>query len=145
MLLPITLTLAATCALLNMWLATRCARIRIADQAMHGDGGNSLLGKRMRAHANFTEYVPITLILFGLVELAIGASTWLWVAALVFVLARIGHGFGMDAEKPTIWRAGGALLTWVVMVGLAVVALYIAYGSMREIPAPPVMAMIRQG
>jgi uncharacterized membrane protein YecN with MAPEG domain len=143
MLLPITLTLAAACALLNMWLATRCARIRIADKALHGDGGNSLLAKRMRAHANFTEYTPMTLILFGLVELAVGASTWLWGAALLFVLARIAHGFGMDAEKPTVWRAGGALLTWVVMVGLALAALYIAYGTTREVPAPPAMAMIR--
>ncbi|WP_375196507.1 MAPEG family protein [Sphingobium sp.] len=143
MLLPITLTLAAACALLNMWLATRCARIRIADKALHGDGGNSLLAKRMRAHANFTEYTPMTLILFGLVELAVGPSTWLWGAALLFVLARIAHGFGMDAEKPTVWRAGGALLTWVVMVGLALAALYIAYGATREVPAPPAMAMIR--
>jgi uncharacterized membrane protein YecN with MAPEG domain len=97
----------------------------------------------MRAHANFTEYTPMTLILFGLVELAVGASTWLWGAALLFVLARIAHGFGMDAEKPTVWRAGGALLTWVVMVGLALAALYIAYGATREVPAPPAMAMIR--
>lgn len=143
MLLPITLTLAAACALLNMWLATRCARIRIADKALHGDGGNSLLAKRMRAHANFTEYTPMTLILFGLVELAVGASIWLWGAAMIFVLSRIAHGFGMDAEKPTVWRAGGALLTWVVMVGLALAALYIAYGATREVPAPPTMAMIR--
>ncbi|WP_242125383.1 MAPEG family protein [Sphingobium sp. Sx8-8] len=143
MLLPITLTLAAACALLNMWLAARCARIRIADKALHGDGGNSLLAKRMRAHANFTEYVPMTLILFGLVELAVGASAWLWGAALVFALARIAHGFGMDADKPTVWRASGAMLTWLVMVGLALVALYIAYGATREVPAPPAMAMMR--
>lgn len=145
MLLPITLTLAAACALLNMWLGIRCARIRLADKVMHGDGGSPLLAKRMRAHANFIEYVPVTLILFALVELAIGASTWLWGAALLLVVARIGHAFGMDAEKPTVWRGGGALLTWVVMVGMALVALTIAYGATRELPAPPAMAMIRRG
>ncbi|WP_313803624.1 MAPEG family protein [Sphingobium sp.] len=145
MLLPITLTLASACALLNMWLGIRCARIRMADHVLHGDGGSALLAKRMRAHANFIEYVPVTLILFGLVELAVGASIWLWGAALVLVVARIGHAFGMDAEKPTAWRAGGALLTWVVMVGLALVALYVAYGATRAVPAPPAMAMIRQG
>ena len=143
MLLPITLTLAAACALLNMWLGIRCARIRISDQVLHGDGGSALLAKRMRAHANFIEYVPLTLILFGLVELAAGASMWLWGAALVLVVARIGHAFGMDADKPTMWRGAGAALTWVVMVGMAVVALYVAYGAMREVPAPPAMAMIR--
>ena len=143
MLLPITLTLAAACALLNMWLGVRCARIRISDRVMHGDGGSALLAKRMRAHANFIEYVPMTLILFGLVELAVGASIWLWIAALVLVLARIAHGFGMDADKPTVWRAGGALLTWAEMVGMAVTALYVTYGATRAMPAPPAMAMIR--
>jgi len=141
MVLPITLTLAAACALLNMWLASRCARIRIKEKALHGDGGHSLLAKRMRAHANFTEYAPITLILFALVEMAIGTSMWLWSAALVFVLARIGHGFGMDSDRPTAWRAGGALLTWLVMVGLAVAALFVAYSATQAIPAPPAMAI----
>ncbi|WP_150291244.1 MAPEG family protein [Sphingobium estronivorans] len=143
MLLPITLTLAAACALLNMWLGIRCARIRLSASTLHGDGGHALLARRMRAHANFTEYVPMTLILFGLVELATGASMGLWGAALVLVVARIGHGFGMDADEPTIGRAGGALMTWAVMIGLAVTALYVAYGATREVPAPPAMAMIR--
>lgn len=143
MLLPITLTLAAACALINLWLGLRCSRIRVAARVMHGDGGSTLLAKRMRAHANFIEYVPVTLILFALVELAAGASIWLWGAALVLVAARIGHAFGMDAEKPTLWRAGGALLTWLVMAGMAIAALYLAYGATREVPAPPAMAMIR--
>ncbi|UZW54662.1 MAPEG family protein [Sphingobium sp. JS3065] len=143
MLLPITLTLAGACALLNMWLGIRCTRIRIADQVLHGDGGSTLLVKRMRAHANFVEYVPVTLILFALVELAVGTSIWLWGAALILVVARIAHAFGMDADKPTVWRGGGATLTWLVMVGMAATALIIAYGATREVPAPPAMAMIR--
>ena len=75
MLLPITLTFAAACALLNLWIATRCARIRISGKILHGDAGNTLLARRMRAHANFVEYTPIVLILFlmaGLLERALG-------------------------------------------------------------------------
>lgn len=140
MLLPITLTLAAACALINLWLAIRCARIRLAGKALHGDGGDPLLARRMRAHANFIEYTPIILILIALVELAIGSPLWLWIAALVYVTARIAHGFGMDADHPTIWRAGGALLTWVLTAGLALTALYVAYSATREVPAPPALA-----
>ena len=140
MLLPITLTLAAACALLNLWLAFRCARIRVGSKALHGDGGDPLLARRMRAHANFTEYTPIILILFGLVELALGSPLWLWIGALVYVIARAAHGIGMDADHPTIWRAGGALLTWAVTAALAVTALYAAYQATRAIPAPPAMA-----
>jgi uncharacterized membrane protein YecN with MAPEG domain len=140
MLLPITLTFAAACALLNLWLAIRCARFRIRDEVMHGDAGHTLLARRMRAHANFVEYTPIVLILTGLVELAAGASIWLWVAALVYVVARAAHAFGMDADKPTALRAGGALLTWGITAALAVAALVIAYHATREMPVPPALA-----
>ena len=140
MLLPITLTFAAACALLNLWIATRCARIRIKDKLLHGDAGHSLLARRMRAHANYIEYTPIVLILFALVEMAIGASLWLWIAALAYIVARVAHAFGMDADEPTAWRAGGALVTWVVMVAMAIAALTIAYTATRAIPAPPALS-----
>ncbi|WP_340264798.1 MAPEG family protein [Sphingobium mellinum] len=140
MLLPITLTLAAACALLNLWLAFRCARIRVDSKALHGDDGNPLLARRMRAHGNFTEYTPIILILFALIELAIGSPAWLWAGALIYVIARVAHGHGMDADHPTIWRGGGALITWVVMAALAFIALHTAYRATRTIPAPPDLA-----
>lgn len=140
MLLPITLALAAGCALLNLWLAFRCVRIRIGSKALHGDGGNPLLARRMRAQANFIEYTPITLILFALVELAIGSPAWLAAGALAYAVARVAHGHGMDADHPTIWRGAGALITWAVMLALALIALYAAYSATRTIPAPPDLA-----
>ncbi|WP_257539096.1 MAPEG family protein [Sphingobium sp. CFD-1] len=142
MLLPITLTLAAACALINLWLASRCVRIRMADKAIHGDGGNALLARRMRAHANFIEYTPIVLILFALIEMALGASLWLWIGALAYAIARIAHGLGMDAESGGGLRAMGALATWIIMIALAGAALYAAYYGMREIPAPPALAAV---
>jgi len=140
MLLPITLTLAAACAFLNIWLASRCGRVRMKAGVLHGDGGNILLGRRMRAHANFAEYAPIVLILFGLVEMALGTSLWLWLPAFAFLIARVAHGFGMDADRPTPWRAGGIIVTMLVTVGLAATALYAAYSATRDVPAPPAMA-----
>jgi hypothetical protein len=47
----------------------------------------------------------------------------------------------MDADKPTLWRAGGALLTWGVMVAMSVVALTIPYGATRAMPALSSMAL----
>lgn len=140
MLLPITLTLAAACAFINFWLGLRCSRIRMSGKVLHGDGGDPLLAKRMRAHANFTEYAPIVLILMAVVELATGFSLWLWGAAAAFVVGRIGHGLGMDSDKPSALRAGGIMLTMVVMLGLAVAALLLAWQATREVPAPPALA-----
>ena len=140
MLLPITLTLAAACALLNLWLAFRCVRIRVGSKVLHGDGGDPLLARRIRAHANFIEYTPIILILFALIELAIGSPLWLWIGALTYAMARAAHAIGMDADRPTAWRAGGAMLTWAVTAALALAALYVAYHATRAVPAPPAMA-----
>ena len=127
MILPITLTIAAAAALINFWLAVRVSQVRLAGKVMHGDGGNTLLMKRMRAQANFVEYTPFVVILIGLVEAARGANTLLWVAGIAYVLARIAHGFGMDSDKPNPFRAGGILVSMLVMLGLALDALWVVY------------------
>lgn len=144
MLLPVTLTIAAAAALINLWLAIRIARIRIADKVMMGDGGHPVMTPRMRAHANFVEYAPLVLILMALVELGGGSSIWLWVIGAVFILARLAHPIGMERPAPNPFRAGGAALTWIVLAVLAGWALALAYearpthrGQVIEVPVPP--------
>ena len=127
MILPITLTIAAAAALLNVWLAFRVSRVRVGRKVSIGHGGDTLLETRMRAHANFIEYTPFFLILLALIELAHGAQTWLWLVAIVYILARIAHAFGIERPAPNPLRAGGALITWVVLIGLAGYALSIPY------------------
>jgi hypothetical protein len=125
--LPVTLTIAAAAAVVNLWLAFRIVPLRLKDKVLIGDDGNQRLQARMRAHANFTEYAPFILILIGLIELAGGSTLWLWIAGAVFVVARIAHAFGMDQTTSGPSRAGGALATWVLMALLAGWALTIAY------------------
>jgi uncharacterized membrane protein YecN with MAPEG domain len=100
MILPITLTIAGAAALLNIWLARRVGQIRMSNKISIGDGGNEALTARMRAQANFVEYTPFFLILLALIELAIGSRTWLWIVAVVYILGRIAHAFGMDRPHP---------------------------------------------
>lgn len=126
--LEITLVIAAAATLLNLWLATRVGRMRTAHEISVGDGGNEAVIRRMRAHANFTEYTPFFLILLALVELAWGANMWLWATAILFILGRIAHAFGMDGA--TKLRAFGTLTTLLVLLGLAIYALVIAYWGM---------------
>jgi uncharacterized membrane protein YecN with MAPEG domain len=127
MLLPITLTLAAAMGLLTLWLAMRVSRARMASKVVIGDGGDPQLITRMRAQSNFVEYTPFVLILMGLVELARGPVTWLWVVAIVYVLARIAHPFGMERPAPNALRAGGILLTFLTLIVLSAYALFIVY------------------
>jgi uncharacterized membrane protein YecN with MAPEG domain len=126
--LEITLVIAAAAALLNLWLATRVGRMRTAHKVSVGDGGNEAVIRRMRAHANYAEYTPFFLILLALVELAWGSNLWLWGAAIIFILGRISHAFGMDGNQKL--RAIGTITTLLVLLGLAIYALVIAYWGM---------------
>lgn len=121
-----TLTLAAAAAVINLWHFVRCARLRFTRKILHGDGGDTLLLKRMRAHANFIEHAPLMLILVAAIELTGKGGRWLAVVGAVFMLARVVHAFGMDADQPSPVRAGGMIVTLATELGLAAVAVLIA-------------------
>jgi uncharacterized membrane protein YecN with MAPEG domain len=134
MILPITLTFAGAAAILHIWLSLRVSRLRRPLKIGVGDGGNETLMRRMRAHGNFAENMPVFLILLALLELAGGDPTILWAVGIAFVLARLAHAFGMDRPGANLLRVAGIGLTWLVLLGLAIWALTFAY---RE-PAPRV-------
>ncbi len=127
--LPITLTAAAAAALINLWLAIRCGRVRTAHKISIGDGGNEALIAAMRAHANFVENTPFVLVLLGVIELALGSTPWLWAVSGLFLIGRVLHGLGMTAGHRG--RLIGTLITMLTLLGLAVVAIAIPYLSHR--------------
>jgi uncharacterized protein len=126
--LAISLVFAAGAAFINIWLALRCGSVRTKEKILHGDGGSTLLGRRMRAHANFAEFTPIVLILFILVEYTLGSSIWLWAVAALYLVGRVLHAIGMDAEHAGLPRMIGIVVTMLITLGLAITA---AYGSVR--------------
>jgi uncharacterized membrane protein YecN with MAPEG domain len=100
---------------------------RVATDTLHGQGDDPGLEKRIRAQANFGEYVPLALLLVGFLE-AGGASAGL-VRGLLVVLfvARILHPFGMFAAKNSpvqfVCRGGGIVATFGVLVVAALALL----------------------
>lgn len=143
MILPITLVFAAAAGILNLWLAIRVSAVRVKGKVLHGDGGNPVMLQRMRAHANFTEYAPFILVLMGLIELARGASVWLWVVGAVFVAARLSHAMGMEKSGPSPFRAAGAMLTWAVLLVLSVWAAVIGYQGAETAATPAFVTTVR--
>jgi uncharacterized membrane protein YecN with MAPEG domain len=135
MILPITLTIAAAAAILLIWLAARVSRLRRPLKIGLGDGGNEMLLRRIRAHANYAENMPIFLVLLGLLELAGGDRWILWGASIAFILARLAHAFGMDGPSRLRLRVAGMLVSTLVIVGLAGWALSFAYRE--SAPASP--------
>jgi uncharacterized protein len=124
--LPVTLTSAAAAALIAMWLGMRVGRVRAAEKVSHGDGGVPMLTRRMRAQLNFVEYTPFVLALIAAIELAGKGGTWLALVSGVYMLARVAHGIGMDAESDSKGRMIGILVTMLTLVGLAIYAALVA-------------------
>lgn len=127
MIVPVTLAMTAAAVFINIWLAVRIGRVRINDKVLHGDDGNPRLMRRMRAQANFVEYTPFVLLLILAIELSSASTGWLLIAGVVYMLARVAHGIGMDFETSNPWRAGGIIVTMLVLVGLAVWAVVLGY------------------
>lgn len=139
--LPITLTIAAAAALLNVWLGFRISQIRHRLKILLGDGGNPALIARMRAQTNFAEYAPLFLILLGAIELAEGTKLWLWAASAVFILGRIAHAIGMDRPAPNRLRMGGIAVSTTALIVLAIYAITIPYSAARTGDAPAFASM----
>ena len=118
---------AAMLALIYVGLSSWIIAGRVTKDTLFGDGSDEAMTRRIRAHANFIEYVPLNLILIGLLE-AGGASEWLAEALLIaLVVARILHPVGMMAPKNSVQqfacRGGGIIVTLLVMLVASVTLL----------------------
>lgn len=96
-------------------------------KTFHGDGGAPALNRRIRAHANFIEYVPLLLIMAALLEG--GGAPRITIHALlgVLVVARIMHPVGMVAPDNTvqqfIFRGLSSIATWIILLASAILLL----------------------
>ncbi len=127
---PITALYAALLALIATVLAFQVGSMRGSTKIsiLHGD--NMELAEKMRRHQNFTEAVPMALILFAVVELNGASTTLLHALGGSLVLARIAHPMGLHHDNirhPL--RAVGAIGTLLVTLIAAGVALWQFAGS----------------
>ena len=121
--IPVTLTSAAACALLNVWLGGRIAAFRKEFRVNVGDGGHEPLLRRMRAQANFIEHAPIFLILLGGLEISGANRIALAVIGAIFVVARVLHGLGMDGGERQRLRMFGMIGSSLVTLTVTIWAL----------------------
>jgi len=128
---------AALLALIFVALSVRTLRMRRRLRIAVGDGGDTALLRAMRVHANFAEYVPLSLLLIvvavgllfrhsprrkqpALSWLLFGAtlSTVLWWAASLLLAGyvNVSDGFGATYGPLT---AIMALLLWANLTGIS--------------------------
>jgi uncharacterized membrane protein YecN with MAPEG domain len=127
MIFPATTALyAALLALVYLGLSGWVMGSRVSDNVLLGDGGDASLLKRVRTHANFSEYVPLALILVALLEAGGGGHGLVQGLLLALLVGRILHPIGMFAAPNTprqfACRGGGILLT-MATIAIAAIAL----------------------
>ena len=118
-------------ALLALWLlvlSLRVVSLRRSARVSLGDGGNPMLARAIRGHANFAEYVPLALLLLLILELSRFSIYLIHALGVMLLLGRLMHGYALafTSESRTV-RAGGVLLTVIVLLIEAVLCLYQAY------------------
>ena len=120
----ITLLYAGFCALLVVFLAVRVAQWRFRHKIGLGDGGDRELLKRVRAHANAVENMPLALILLGGMELNGYSNLMIHGFGGVLLVSRMAHAWGLSHSSGTSrGRLFGSLFTWLLLVTMALFAI----------------------
>mgnify|MGYP003946047621 FL=1 len=122
----VTLLFAALHVLLMLALAVPIARHRHAHKVGLGDGGDKLLARKIRVHGNFTEYVPLALLVLALLEACGLAAAAVWGFGGMLLLGRLLHAAGLSGSsgysKGRFW---GTALTWLSLLLMALAGLWI--------------------
>lgn len=116
---------AGLLGLLLLALSMNVSRERGRARVSLGDGGDEVLNKAIRAQANFTEYVPLALILIALSEAQGAPAVAVHILGAMLVVGRFLHAAGMlGTQLMRLGRLIGTVLTFLVLliagVGLAV-------------------------
>ncbi|MCY6381061.1 MAPEG family protein [Hoeflea prorocentri] len=123
----VTAFFAGLLAMFYSLLAFRVIRSRRSARIAFGDGGDKATLRAIRVHANFSEYVPFTLLLMALAE---WQSVPAWILILMGTMLTTGrfiHAYGVTREPEiTGSRTLGMGLTFAALIVLA--ALNLALG-----------------
>ena len=116
---------AALAALLVVVLAVRISLRRRKISVGIGSGGDEELARRVRAHANAVEYLPLALLVLLILDLDKTEPLLLHVFGITLIVARVAHAFGLSTSSGVSpGRAIGIVLTWLVIVAMAVLMLW---------------------
>ena len=112
--IPITTIFTGLLALMLVGVSIRVTVLRAKKKIDFFDGGDPEHGRAIRVQGNFVEYVPMALLLLGMIEW-MGSKPWIaYVLGIALVLSRIIHAWGLYSGV-SIARAVGTTITWIVL------------------------------
>ncbi len=113
-----TMFFAALLGMMKLALGISVTKYRFQNKIMWGDASDDGMARRIRAHANFTEWVPGTLILLGLIEMMGVSPIIIGVLGAMLIVARVLHALGLMGNAEAFNRATGIVINWATL-GLA--------------------------
>ena len=94
--ITVTPIFAALLGLIFFFLSLRTSLVRRRAKVSLGDGGNTELQMAIRAHGNFIEYVPISLLLMAFLEMRSVSIYVIIVLGVMLVAGRCCHAIGIS-------------------------------------------------
>ena len=120
--LPVTSVVALLSTLLIIYLALKVVSYRQKYRIGYGDAGNKELCKAISSHSNAIENIPLALLLLLMLELNNVNQILLITLGGLLVMARIMQASGLlKSMGVSFGRSYGTLLSWMLMVVMAVV------------------------
>jgi len=111
---------AAALALLFVFLSFKVIRLRRTLRIAIGDGNNKTMLRAIRVHANFAEYVPITLLLLFFIEMQNAHAMFIHGLCASLLIGRYMHAHGVSHEKEDYrFRRAGMLITFATIIASA--------------------------
>lgn len=115
-----TILYAGALGIVFLVLTIRVIQQRGSTGISLGDGGDVALIRRIRAHANFVEYVPLSVLMIGYLEIQGLGNLWLHILGGSLLLGRLMHGYAFAfTDHSPIGRSGGIALTLLSMAAAA--------------------------
>ena len=90
--------MAAFHSIVHTALAASVGGYRGRNRKPIGDADDEVLARRIRRHANMTEYAPIYIVVLALYEFMVGQTTIVYWMALLFAIARVLHVIGFSSS-----------------------------------------------
>ena len=132
--MPTTAVYAALLALLFVVLSVRVINARSAAKVMLGDAGNVALQRRMRAHANFAEYVPMAVVSMVLAEGLLASALLMHGMGVALLVGRLLHSIGISQTDEPFWmRVAGTAMTFAVMIVGALACLWLGLHKLGKL------------
>jgi len=116
--MPITIFYAALLALFYLYLSLRIIGIRKEVRASIGDGGSNKLNRAIRVHANFSEYVPLALLLLYFLETQSANAIVVHFLAALLLIARIVHAYGVSQTNEKLKFRIFGMFSTVLVIGI---------------------------